>query len=311
MRGKTGAELLTSLKAEIGVSPNSTTNDARYLALLNNTQHFLSVEYDFSFLRRFFDVAIVAGNRYLNIPANLNLLRPIDVQVLWNRYWEPVHYGIGVEQYNAWNSDSGETSDPIQRWSEYGLSGNNAQFEIWPLPESAQTLRFIGQKIPATLTSLTTCDLDDLLLVYWCAADELVRLNQPDAQLKLAKARERLGRVRGVQRDEVQPVVFGKPRLPVASNKVAVFGGGGGGTNVSVDSISGSFPLIAGEVTGTVVFSATFTPANVVLTVRAPAGGDVIVATQVEGTISAAGFDFMLSAGPAASGYYLDYIATA
>jgi len=90
--------------------------------------------------------------------------------------------------------------DPIQKWqlATNSTEGSNPdQVEIWPIPVAAQTVRFEGQRNVLTLSANSDkADLDDLLLVYWVAADYLALRQQPNAALQLKKAMDHLTKLR-------------------------------------------------------------------------------------------------------------------
>lgn len=69
--------------------------------------------------------------------------------------------------------------------------------EIWPIPVSAQTVRFTMQRLLNPLIADTdTADLDDIMLTLFVAAEMLQRRKQEDAQLKLTMANAQLYSVR-------------------------------------------------------------------------------------------------------------------
>lgn len=223
MRGTLLSKALQMLKVELGHSEKTgaalTSLDLELLGLIDNTQSLLADTYDWPFLTSRQDVAITAGigeaNRYYDLPTTLVLERPLVVTALWGDRWHPVSYGIGAEQYNSISSgDGGVTptqSDPINRWQV--RPDDDTQFEIWPLPANATTLRFEGTR---RLTSLSVVestgkviydlnaalDLDYLMIVYFVAADKLARSKNQDAPAKLQKAQQRLSIVRSAYPQE-------------------------------------------------------------------------------------------------------------
>lgn len=213
MRLQRLGDLLKMLKAEIGDSVSvGTARDAELRQLLSNKQEFLASEFDWPFLGEDFDITITS--RYSDLPTTrvneddpvLNIERPIaEVTVRWNTYWYPVEYGIGAEEYNAMDPDTGQTWSPIQRWQLYGQE----QFEVWPLPESGQIIRFSGQRKPNVLAGdEDKADLDGLLIVLFCAADLLA--GRPAGQTKAALATQRLARLRAVAPSRERQLVFGR-----------------------------------------------------------------------------------------------------
>jgi hypothetical protein len=209
-RGTTLLNLRLMLKAEIG--DNSGTNataDATLNVLLSNMQKWLATEYDWPFLERRFNVSAPANTQYLSFPTSddvgdnvgLNLERFPLVYVLWNTKYQPVQYGISIDEYNTMNYAAlQQQSDPIQRWraaTNPNEATNPNAFEVWPVPVTAQTMLFTGQRVVKALAvDADTADLDDMMLVMFTAAERLSRLKQPDAREKAEKANRRLAFVR-------------------------------------------------------------------------------------------------------------------
>lgn len=204
-RGTTLTNLLAMLNAELGNSTASdTTRDARYSILLSNKQKWYSTEYEWSFLERRWDCVVPAGQQFTALPtlddlgdnSAINFERMPRVEVLWTIKYQPVHYGIGAEEYNTYNFQlNGQASDPIQRWrmaSNVNEASSPDKFEVWPVPVSVATMRFTAQRtLKALAVGADTADLDDMLLVLSVAGELLTRTKQADAQYKLAEAKNR------------------------------------------------------------------------------------------------------------------------
>jgi hypothetical protein len=203
------------LQAKLGEQTSFASTKSRYYQLISDKQKWLSCEYDFPYLEDRFDVAVPGNGRYVTFPTidnmgvtiAMNLERPYKVEVFWNNVWSELEYGIGSQEYNYLNSDqAGQIQDPIQRW-RWATEG---QFEIWPMPSTAQTVRFTGQRaLDALVNDSDTADLDDQLLVLFVAADILARSKQADAQIILAQATERLRAVRASYPSRPKGLVFG------------------------------------------------------------------------------------------------------
>lgn len=199
------------LKAETGDFANTnTTRDALLNALLSNKQKQLATENQWPFLERRWNVPVAANTQYVSLPTttsadptaqtvDIDLDRLPFAEVLFNQVYLPIRYGIGDEEYNALNFAFGRQSDPIQRWrlATNAMSTSEASvpvnaFEVWPVPVTAQTIRFTGRRALLPLTDEAhKCDLDDMLIVLFVAADLLARAKQPDAPLKLQNAQKR------------------------------------------------------------------------------------------------------------------------
>jgi hypothetical protein len=215
-RGTTLTNLLLMLKAEVGDSLSvGTQADARYTQLLANEQKFLVAEYAFPFMEKSWDKALVAGDRYLTFPTStidgasltIDYERPLRVEVKYNDRWTPLCYGITQEDYNFQDSDTAEQLDPVRKWRYNG----SAQFEVWPRPATAQTVRFTGQHALGALSvGSDTAYLDDELLVLSTAVPLLAKLKDPSVTLKLQKMQRRLQRLLGNYPQNEETVVLGQ-----------------------------------------------------------------------------------------------------
>lgn len=207
-RGTALSTIRSMLKAEIGeYAGTNTVRDAALNVMLSNKQKWLAVEYSWLFLERRWDLAVTAGSQYIALPTAtagdpetlttaINFDRDVNVDCLFNTRYSPVEQGIGADEYNALNFALGQSSDPIRRWrlaTNPNETNNANKIEVWPVPVNAQTLRFTGQRtLLALVADSDTADLDDLLLVLFCAADILSRGKQADASMKLQMAQRRL-----------------------------------------------------------------------------------------------------------------------
>ena len=216
MRGTTLANLLLMFKAEIGTELSAAIapgGDSIYQTALANQQKWLVNTYDWPFMKKRLDIALVAATRYYAIPTvtltdadggnsvvdTLNFERPVDVKVKQNTIWitDPVDFGISEEQFQQTDSDTSTQLDPVTRW-DFDNTTSSLRFEVWPIPQSAQTLRFVGQRpLNPLVADDDPADLDDLLIVYFTAAEFLARAKQGDAPAKLSKANARMNQLRG------------------------------------------------------------------------------------------------------------------
>lgn len=211
----------------------STQTDNNFNQLLSNKQNWLATKFDWPFLEQRWDLAAAAGSRYLSIPTSpntpggsglvINFERPVLVEVYFNSFYHSLCEGIGSAQYNHLNSDNGVQMDPVQHW-RFASNINDTtanRIEIWPIPASAQTIRFTGQRALNTLFSASnsaatnnalTADLDDLLLVLMVAAEYLASLQSPLASVKAQMAADRLQQLRAGYPQPCEPIVLGRPR---------------------------------------------------------------------------------------------------
>ena len=220
MRGKTLANLVTLLKAEIGqvLSSDATGNDDVLKAKLAAQQEFLGAKYRWDFLTVEADVTLVAGTRLYSYPTrtdsgNATVENPcrdheVKVETLSGGRWSCVEAGISGEQYNIVDSEAGTRLDPVTRWRML-YTGGALKIEVWPIPATAGTLRLTGQRTINRITANSdVADLDDQLIVYFAAAEILANLGQNDAQAKLAKAQDRLNTLRAAQPQPIERKTF-------------------------------------------------------------------------------------------------------
>lgn len=207
-RGTTLGELVTQLRTEAKLDPNPALSLNIVESMkqkLRATQERLYDEFDWPHLKVTQDKQVQAGQRYYDVPTDINLERIIAVDYRWGGVWHPVERGISLEQYNQHDSDNSVIRvDPVQRW-DVKHTGSGAQIEIWPLPltnYNATTkdgsLRFTGiRRLGALVAIADLADLDDQLIVKYVAASMLASRKDPEAQVVLAEARARKKTLQG------------------------------------------------------------------------------------------------------------------
>ena len=193
MLNTTLATLKTLLKAEIGNELSVVTSqDAALESLLLMGQRDLADQFDWPHLKLALNVGVDAQDQYITLPTQLNFDRPVRVAVQDGDVWLPVGYGIDEPEYNAYDFADGDTSTPIMKWQRSGAT----EFEVWPVGGTGQVLRFIGQRRMDDLSATTPAFLDDLLLIYYVAAEYLTRLKNAQASLELSKLNARMSQLR-------------------------------------------------------------------------------------------------------------------
>lgn len=194
-RGVTFGELITQLRTAARYDPNPQMSQ-NVLPLmqqtLRDTQERLYDEFDWPFLRITRDKILSAGQRYYDIPADLNLERIIKVDVRHGDQWHPVERGIDVEHYNAMDSDADERGDIITRW-EVKDTGDGEQIEVWPIPDAdGEALRFTGiRKLKPLTETADRADLDSQLIVLFAAGEMLAGAKNPEAEIKFKQGARR------------------------------------------------------------------------------------------------------------------------
>lgn len=218
--------LVTSLRYEVGHSPSPSAglNQREMLVyILNRAQEELATTYDWPGLTVDRDIPLVIGTRYYAYPSDLPFDNVGEVWLVWSTLYGVLRYGIGPEQMALWNSNTGFTSWPVERWQH---NTDQNLIELWPIPSEAPAatpstqaalIRVRGTKlIPWMVADADTCVLPATAIVLFAAAEVLAREGAKDAPLKLQKANEYVRRLRVRQ----------------SSHKAIPFIiGGGGGTN--------------------------------------------------------------------------------
>lgn len=190
-RGTTLGELMTQLRLAARYDPNPALSQNLVPAmqqLLKDTQERLYDEFDWPFLRIRRDKVLAAGQRYYDLPTDLNLERVIAVDVRHAGQWLPVERGITLDHYNSMDSDADERLDPVCRW-EVMDTGAGEQIEVWPVPNSnGAELRFTGiRKLTPLVEQEDKADLDDQLIVLFSAGELLGGAKNPAAQIKFTQ----------------------------------------------------------------------------------------------------------------------------
>lgn len=208
-RGTQLLQLVEDLREEVGRSTSVAVGNSDLPGLkqkLRRTQELLYDEYDWPFLRQIFPPKYLqAGERYYDFPAGLNLERVESVAIWYANLPRDIERGITPREYAIYNSDDDVRSEPAMAW-DVRWTGTKDQIEIWPLPVSnTQFLQFTGiRALRPLVADNDVADLDDQLIVLFCAAEILARQGAKNAPMVLKLAQSRLGtmraRVKGASR---------------------------------------------------------------------------------------------------------------
>ena len=174
MTGAALSTIRTKIKALVGMSLSVNMEDvAAITSLTNIVQRELLSRYDWQHLRKTVDVT--ASTQYTDRSTGLDWERNVRAWVKDSNHWYQLEYGISQSDYNR----DDEASDPARRWALYDTD----QFEIWPKPQNAQTIRFRGQVLVADMVAETdTAVLDDILLSLAVATELLYQYESKFAQ---------------------------------------------------------------------------------------------------------------------------------
>lgn len=222
-RGVTNLEtMVKDLRLETRRSPNANIGIDEYEALkrlLYRVQFFLYWDYDWPFLKCRRDISMQNSQRYYDFPADLGFDRISRIRTNGNgvNNWTPVVRGITMEDYNVYDSDNGDTSNPVRKWDVID-AGSGDQLEVWPMPDNdTETLRLEGIKaLGPLIADDDVCTLDDTLIVTMAAAHLLTGEDDKRAEKMLAQGNKLYLRLRGgAARREGGYFIMGS-RLPLA-----------------------------------------------------------------------------------------------
>lgn len=230
-RGTSLGELTTQLRVAARYDPNpalSLNMVPLMQQTLKDTQERLYDEFDWPFLKVRRDKTMAAGQRYYDIPTDLNLERIIAVDIRYSGKWLPVERGITLDHYNAQDSDDDIRLDPVVRW-DVTDTGDGEQIEVWPIPATdGALLRFTGiRKLNALIATADRADLDDQLIILFSAGELLGGAKNPAAQIKFAQGKKRKETLQG--------------RVTKTRNNTFVLGGAGSECDHDVERT----PLVA------------------------------------------------------------------
>lgn len=234
-RNTTLEELLHQYRVECRLSLNVAHNVKdrdRQVAHIQRTQTWLWEDFDWPILEVKRTKAAEAGQRFYSLPDDLKIDRLGLIEIYHAGEWLKMKPGIESEHYSAWNPELDERHWPPTRW-RFGEddTGANEQVEIWPLPSEngdlttmEGVLRFTGiRNLKPLVADSDRADLDDRLIVLFCAAEILASRGDKDAPQKMQMANKRLLKLRGAQMPRKKFTLFGvgqpeprRQRVPVA-----------------------------------------------------------------------------------------------
>lgn len=228
-RRSTLEAIRNDFRAECRLSMNAAHNTqdaARQVIVLQRTQEWLWRDFDWPHLRvdRFIDLQ--AGQRYYDMPEDLDIDRIQRVAVRHDRVYCDLRAGIDEAQYAAHDSDLDQRAWPVRRWQ----LTEDEMLEVWPIPDSNfdpssldGRLKITGiRQLKPFVAESDRADLDDRLIVLYAAAEYLASKNSDDAQLKLDQATQLYSKLRGQLMHPRRYAMFGTgqpsriKRVPIA-----------------------------------------------------------------------------------------------
>ena len=200
-RGQTFGQLIERTRIECNLDPDPSLS-LNVLPLLKqkikDEYARLYDEYNWPFARVFSDIETAAGQRYYDVPVEMDLERIETVDYYWGNRWFPLERGIHPLDYNTYNSDLDVRVDPTFKW-DIKFTSTSAQVELWPIPvSSGNKVRFTGIRKKTELVSdEDRCDLDDIVVAMFAASEFLAGKGDKAASLKQQKALDRLHLLEG------------------------------------------------------------------------------------------------------------------
>lgn len=186
--GDTLATLVQEVQYEIGhvASPAVGQNFREHIKnRIRREYRRLYHDFEWPHLRFWTDRDTAAGQRYYDYPTGVSLETTLAVWLYWGNRWHALERGIEPDHYNDFNSDDDVRLDPALRWGPYGAD----QVEVWPIPSTAGSLRFVAKRPFTPLTDETDrCDLDTDLVVLHAAAELSRRADPESATILFARA---------------------------------------------------------------------------------------------------------------------------
>lgn len=211
-------DLVTMLRNEIGasISPAQGQNDLPAIKnIIQRNQEMLYDDYKWQHMIKNVDMPLYAGQQYYTFDPLINFNLIYGAWVNWSTAWEPLIYGIDPMMYNYNNPTvPGTRADPATRWNHYDTNS----FEIWPVPAGnvTQTVRFrCTRNLRPLLGDSDQADIDDRLIVLFCASEMLARNKSADAAAKQQLAQQRYRALKGNQLKKPMVIMGGGVPVPV------------------------------------------------------------------------------------------------
>jgi len=215
MRTKTLDEMVSMLRAECGESTNASmginTVEGLY-QLIRRTQEGLYDEFDWPQLIVDTDEALLPLEKIYTMNDAIDPMRIFKVWVKDSGTWVEMEYGITPIDYNESDAEDDEAETVPMKWQ---FRPDN-QFEVWPMPSIAGTMRFRHVKtLSPMLAGSDRSTLDANLIVLFCAAERLAAKKDQSAPIKLQMAQRKLASLRNLSTQKkvfsnCQPIPTGR-----------------------------------------------------------------------------------------------------
>lgn len=214
-RGTTLEELLAMTRAEAGHSRKVSSGvdfEDSIKTGLRRVQEIFYYDYDWPFLQYQPFKNLVAGERYYDMPNNMDFERSEYVVVWYGGEPYELERGIGPAEYAQYNSNNDERAGPPLRWDiKYVDSLGSEQIEVWPIPpDNTYQLQFYGfRQLNALVADSDRADLDDQLLALTLAGEMLAKQKSANADDVKAMAKARYDQLKARVKSGGSPVTMG------------------------------------------------------------------------------------------------------
>jgi hypothetical protein len=218
MRTKTLDEMVVMLRAECGESTNASMgiNSVEGLQqVIRRTQETLYDEFDWPQLVIDTDESLLPSQNTYTMNDAIDPMRIFKVWVKDSGTWVEMEYGITPVDYNGSDPEEGESETVPTKWQ----FRDENQFEVWPVPGIAGTMRFRHiRTLKPLLAGTDRSTLDANLIVLFCAAERLATKKDQSAPIKLQAAQRKLASIRNLSTQKkvfstYQPIPTGE-KLP-------------------------------------------------------------------------------------------------
>lgn len=196
--------MLHDLRAEARISLNAAHNNQQrdsQVQMLQRKQEWFWRDFDWPHLRVERTLDTQNGQRFYDMPDDLDIDRIQKIEIRADSVYQPMGWGIGAEQYAAFDSELDQRSWPPRRCQ----ISENEQLEVWPIPDANMDPVTLEGRIKVTgirtlrpfIKDDDRADLDSDLVVLHCAAEMLAAQSAPDAQLKMDQANALYAKLKG------------------------------------------------------------------------------------------------------------------
>jgi hypothetical protein len=106
--------------------------------VLQRVQEQLYDDYEWPHLKIRRTLQLNAGQRYYDLPSDLNFDRIKDIKLKYSGQYFNIERGIEITDYSTYDSNASvpARSNPAMKWDivNTGSNGTDDQIEVWPIP---------------------------------------------------------------------------------------------------------------------------------------------------------------------------------